>query len=147
MALLWDFDIDYRSLPFVTLLLLPRLKSGPFDLLLKVPLKVTWCVTIHGWKTAYKFGEYLLTHAQHSPELYKFRSLFVILKATKTNSVTWTLFRGTAARRRRTTRTARDDADGCNWVLCDVRTRSKKEERETHATARNKTESYLQIEP
>jgi len=38
---------------------------------------------------------------------------------------------GTAARRRRTTRTAKDDAGGCNWVLCDVMCARERRERDS----------------
>ena len=51
-------------------------------------------------------------------------------------------FRGTAARRRRTTRTVRDDADGCNWVRCDVRTRNKQKKRERLTQPRNTNRNH-----
>ena len=101
VALLWDLDIDYRSLPFVTLHSSPS--KGP-------PLKVrpvgdhAWVE--NGWQVVWcKIQE----SCRLNVELH---------------------YRGTAARRKRTTRTGRDDADGCNWVRCDVRTRNKQKKRE-----------------
>ena len=101
VALLWDLDIDYRSLPFVTLHSSPS--KGP-------PLKVR-PVGDHAW-------------VENGWQV-------VWCKIQKSCRLNFELhFRGTAARRKRTTRTGRDDADGCNWVRCDVRTRNKQKKRE-----------------